>query len=118
MRGLGGGGGGGEAMAGSVPLVRIGYVTDVEGNLDYFRQFVELSPVVSYDDDGELQLDDDQCFFVFGGDVVDKGPGDPPQPAARNGHRAAEGGAVAHTLTAPVQTECTAPLAVHCCRRR
>ena len=61
---------------------RLGYVTDVEGNLDYFLRYVEESSV--------LQLHEPQCasqsirldlvgsdpYFVFGGDAVDKGPGD------------------------------------------
>ena len=60
------------------PLVRIGYVTDVEGNLDYFRRYVRASGVLRFDDDAEtvLRLADDGCRFVFGGDAVDKGDGD------------------------------------------
>lgn len=52
------------------------YVTDVEGNLDFFERFVELSPVLRYDEKGELELVGGDSFFVFGGDAVDKGPGD------------------------------------------
>ena len=33
------------------PPVRIGYVTDVEGNLDYFRRYVRASGVLRFDDD-------------------------------------------------------------------
>ena len=31
------------------PPVRIGYVTDVEGNLDYFRRYVRASGVLRFD---------------------------------------------------------------------
>ena len=55
---------------------RLGYVTDVEGNLEYFEKYVALSPVLRYSAPGQLQLVDDDCSFVFGGDLVDKGPGD------------------------------------------
>ena len=60
------------------PPVRIGYVTDVEGNLDYFRRYVRASGVLRFDDDAEtvLRFADDGCRFVFGGDAVDKGDGD------------------------------------------
>ena len=59
---------------------RLGYVTDVEGNLEYFKKFVRQSNVLRLvaESDLELVLDlyDDSCYFVFGGDSVDKGPGD------------------------------------------
>lgn len=58
---------------------RLGYVTDVEGNIDYFRAFVRRSNVLDFleDDVRSLRLSlRDGCFFVFGGDSVDKGPGD------------------------------------------
>lgn len=60
--------------------IRIGYCTDTEGNLDYFCRLVE-SPgsVLRWQDPStrtELELADDGCYFVHGGDAVDKGPGD------------------------------------------
>ena len=68
---------------------RLGYVTDVEGNLDYFLSYVHQSTVLSTVDDiydsnerqqqQHLQLelnDPEHSYFVFGGDAVDKGPGD------------------------------------------
>jgi len=66
------------------PGQRIGYVTDAEGNLDYFERYVALSTVVRYDAPGgpdgtgnkRLEFVDDACLFVFGGDVCDKGAGD------------------------------------------
>ena len=66
------------AAALAPPPVRIGYVTDVEGNLDYFRRYVRASGVLRFDDDAEtvLSFADDGCRFVFGGDAVDKGDGD------------------------------------------
>ena len=55
---------------------RLGYVTDIEGNLDYFERYVAISPVLRYIAPGELELVDEMCVFVFGGDLVDKGAGD------------------------------------------
>jgi hypothetical protein len=73
---------------------RLGYVTDVEGNLEYFLKYVERSNVLDLvsnykeDDDGgtssscaqkssiTLSLRHENCYFVYGGDAVDKGPGD------------------------------------------
>ena len=56
---------------------RIGYVTDVEGNLDFFQQYVELSNVLSFSNSTKNKLIlKDGCYFVHGGDIVDKGNGD------------------------------------------
>lgn len=70
---------------------RLGYVTDVEGNLDYFLRYVEQSKVLRIDESSSpsatstnsstlksvfLDLVGDNTYFVFGGDAVDKGPGD------------------------------------------
>ena len=56
---------------------RIGYVTDVEGNLDFFQQYVELSNVLKYSNSTKNKLIlKDGCYFVHGGDIVDKGNGD------------------------------------------
>ena len=59
---------------------RLGYVTDVEGNLDYFFQFVQHSHVltIQYWDTKTLilALQGEESYFVYGGDAVDKGPGD------------------------------------------
>eukprot|EP00736_Rhodelphis_marinus_P008717 Rmarinus@m.29660 len=57
----------------------VSFVTDVEGNLDYFNRYVLRSSVLYYDvgRDGELRLRlRHNKYFVFGGDAVDKGPGD------------------------------------------
>ena len=70
---------------------RLAFVTDVEGNLDYFGNFVShASDVLRIveKEGGEEQdfskrvswtldlVDPETCYFVYGGDVVDKGPGD------------------------------------------
>lgn len=54
---------------------RLGYITDVEGNYDFFQSYVKQSNVLEYENE-KLKLRDDNCYFVFGGDAVDKGPGD------------------------------------------
>ena len=57
----------------------VGYVTDVEGNLDYFNRYVSRSRVLRYTTDaqGHPRLDlYANSAFVFGGDLFDKGPGD------------------------------------------
>jgi len=61
---------------------RLGYVTDVEGNLDYFQRYVELSNVLTIRKESSPQnivldfTDKNNNYFVYGGDTVDKGPGD------------------------------------------
>mmetsp|Transcript_6820 Transcript_6820/g.8459 ORF Transcript_6820/g.8459 Transcript_6820/m.8459 type:complete len:122 (+) Transcript_6820:59-424(+) len=62
---------------------RLGYVTDVEGNLEFFKSFVDRSNVLDRIDDPNDRNDShleislrDGCYFVYGGDSVDKGPGD------------------------------------------
>jgi hypothetical protein len=63
---------------------RLGYITDVEGNLDYFLEFVEECQVITANlsrENGNIQslklsLVDETCYFVFGGDAGDKGQGD------------------------------------------
>lgn len=56
--------------------MKIGFVTDVEGNLDYFEKYIALSGVLRGKCcEGGLELVDD-AYFVYGGDAVDKGAGD------------------------------------------
>ena len=61
---------------------QLGFVTDVEGNLEYFLRWVKQSNVVTASGATpncktlHLDLHHDNCHFVYGGDVVDKGPGD------------------------------------------
>lgn len=55
----------------------VSYVTDVEGNLDYWNRWVAMSSVVRVctSNSSELELKED-CHVVYGGDVWDRGPGD------------------------------------------
>lgn len=55
--------------------VEIGYVTDVEGNLNYFDRWVERSEVLRYTSPGRLELTHPGAHFVFGGDAMDRGDG-------------------------------------------
>lgn len=55
--------------------IAISYVTDIEGNFDYWERFKRMSRVLTKGPNGELQLQDN-CHLVFGGDVCDRGPGD------------------------------------------
>lgn len=59
----------------SQTINRVGYITDVEGNLNYWDRCVALSSVLKRLPNGQLLLNDN-CAFVFGGDCFDKGPGD------------------------------------------
>eukprot|EP00913_Durusdinium_trenchii_P021482 g20189.t2 len=67
-------------MESDAPAVcgKIGFITDCEGNYEYWQASVALSDVVGWDSDGELAFinDPEKDGFVFGGDVFDKGTGD------------------------------------------
>ena len=52
-----------------------GYVTDVEGDALFWKNYVDLSRVVHRDSAGVLHLKDG-AHFVFGGDTVDQGVND------------------------------------------
>jgi len=60
----------------------LGYVTDVEGNTDYFLRYVDQSNVLTVQEEMStaqtliLDLLGTNTYFVYGGDAVDKGPGD------------------------------------------
>jgi len=57
-------------------MSRIGFVTDVEGNLEYWNRWVGAnSEIVRRRADGRLELAA-EAMLVYGGDAVDKGPGD------------------------------------------
>lgn len=66
-------------MESDAPAVcgKIGFITDCEGNYEYWQASVALSDVVGWDSDGELAFinDPEKDGFVFGGDVFDKGTG-------------------------------------------
>ena len=51
----------------------ISFITDVEGNLEYFRRIVAGSPALLFTDQAQTHLDlRPDCSFVFGGDCFDK----------------------------------------------
>ena len=56
--------------------MRIAFITDVEGSLPFFRQAVAISPLLSFDVSNNLIFLHDDAHFVFGGDLMDKGPHD------------------------------------------
>ena len=62
-------------LSSSYPF-KIGYVTDIEGNYDYWNRYIQLSEVVRRDPVTNKLLLQDRCWLVFGGDVCDRGPGD------------------------------------------
>lgn len=52
------------------------YISDVEGNLDYWNRYLSISKIVHRNENnGKLELKEN-CGFIFGGDSVDKGSGD------------------------------------------
>eukprot|EP00931_Biecheleriopsis_adriatica_P019820 TRINITY_DN1339_c1_g1_i1.p1 TRINITY_DN1339_c1_g1~~TRINITY_DN1339_c1_g1_i1.p1 ORF type:complete len:869 (-),score=160.50 TRINITY_DN1339_c1_g1_i1:18-2624(-) len=62
---------------------KVEFLTDVEGNWDYFLLYVSRSEVLQWLPPhrgvwgpGKLAFKNDSCMVVFGGDAVDKGPGD------------------------------------------
>lgn len=46
---------------------RIAYVTDVEGNYDFFLNYVKLSDIIYIDAKDLLEFRDDNTMFVYGG---------------------------------------------------
>jgi hypothetical protein len=59
----------------ALETITVAYATDVEGNFEYWSRYIEISKVLKRLPTGELELAPDS-YFVFGGDVVDRGPGD------------------------------------------
>ena len=60
------------------PLKCCAFLTDVEGNYEYFERYVAISKVLAWTDEKKkesLKLKDG-VTFVFGGDSQDKGIGD------------------------------------------
>ncbi|GBG26422.1 Serine/threonine-protein phosphatase [Hondaea fermentalgiana] len=59
---------------------RVGYLTDVEGHLDFFCRSVQFSSVLELTERSssavKLEFKDADASFVYGGDVCDHGPGD------------------------------------------
>lgn len=54
----------------------VGYATDVEGNIDYWNQYLSVSKVLEKDSKlgsvRRIRLKD-SCHFVYGGDACDRG---------------------------------------------
>lgn len=62
-------------MSNSSPKV-VGYITDVEGNWEYFQRCLALCSVLEWSDSAQNELVlKDCCYFVFGGDAGDKRDG-------------------------------------------
>ena len=53
-----------------------GYVTDIEGNYDYWERYIHISRVLRRSESSSLLELRDNCSLVFGGDVCDRGPGE------------------------------------------
>lgn len=58
-----------------LPL-EIAFVTDVEGDIQYFNRWVRESSVLRYGPGGGLELTHAGARFVYGGDTIDRGDGD------------------------------------------
>jgi hypothetical protein len=59
------------------PKTCCGFLTDVEGNYEYFEKYVEISKVLEWETPEKKALKlRDGASFVFGGDSQDKGIGD------------------------------------------
>ena len=55
----------------------ISYVTDIEGNWDYWNRFLSISKIIYRKSVGfPIAFKDEKCHLVFGGDICDRGPGD------------------------------------------
>jgi len=55
----------------------VGYITDIEGDLDTWENYVRSRESVLFrGDDGHLKLKSETSGFVFGGDLFDRGKGD------------------------------------------
>ncbi|MFA6409660.1 MAG: metallophosphoesterase [Gammaproteobacteria bacterium] len=63
-------------LARNYPGPKISFLTDLEGNLDYLKSWVDHNKIVKFDEKGSLIFTDHDSMFVFGGDAVDKGSGD------------------------------------------
>jgi len=51
----------------------VDYVTDLEGNLEYFDRWVPQSNAVRYKPGTtELELTNERAYFIYGGDLIDR----------------------------------------------
>ena len=69
---------GGGFKGGKGQLSVCAYLTDVEGNLDFFEKYVRISKVIEWTDSkkNRLRFKQKDSMFVFGGDCQDRGIGD------------------------------------------
>ena len=63
-----------NAVAAEAPIPLIGFATDIEGNWSYWNNYIKISYVLRRHGN-ELELREN-CHFVYGGDVCDRGDGD------------------------------------------
>jgi hypothetical protein len=56
--------------------MKIAFITDIEGSINFFNNAVAVSPLLTYNTTGNLTFTDNTSYFVFGGDLIDKGPHD------------------------------------------
>jgi hypothetical protein len=62
-----------RAMAADEPELVVDFLTDLEGNLEYFDRWVAQSNAVRYKPGTtELELTHERAYFVFGGDLMDR----------------------------------------------
>ena len=54
----------------------VSYVSDLEGNYDYWNRYIEISEVLQRLPDGKVALQNPLYHFVHGGDVCDRSKGD------------------------------------------
>jgi len=55
-----------------------GYVTDVEGNMDYFNKYVKISKILEWtcEKKNRLKFKKNDSIFIYGGDTQDRGDSD------------------------------------------
>lgn len=54
----------------------VSYLSDLEGNYDYWNRFIQISEVLERLPNGELALKNPIYHFIHGGDVCDRSKGD------------------------------------------
>jgi hypothetical protein len=52
------------------------FLSDVEGNLDYFNAYVKMSKIITFSEPNVLDFQENDTGFIYGGDSQDKGIGD------------------------------------------
>eukprot|EP00981_Chlorochromonas_danica_P012288 scaffold4749_cov174-Ochromonas_danica.AAC.3 len=59
----------------------VGYASDIEGGWEYWKEVLNNSSVLEYDEIQETLILKDHSYFIFGGDVCDRGTEVLSQPA-------------------------------------